>query len=77
MPVNPTYPQYVTVSQIVGSAKPEGLWKPIIPIGRSTWWKAVKDGRAPKPIKLGSRTTVWRLSDVIDFVESQSNIEQE
>ena len=27
MPASPTYPQYVTVSQIVGSAKPEGLWK--------------------------------------------------
>jgi len=77
MPASLTYPQYVTVSQIVGSAKPESLSTPIIPIGRSTWWKAVKDGRAPKPIKLGSRTAVWRLTDVIAFVESQSGFGQE
>src|SRR4051794_19128982 len=35
-----------------------------IPVSRSTWWNAVKTGRFPKPIKLGPRTTVWRVEDV-------------
>ncbi len=35
-----------------------------IPVGRSTWWAGVKDGRFPKPVKLGLRITVWRAEDV-------------
>ncbi len=35
-----------------------------IPVGRSTWWAGVKDGRFPKPVKLGPRITVWRAEDV-------------
>jgi predicted DNA-binding transcriptional regulator AlpA len=36
----------------------------IIPISKSSWWQGVKDGRFPKPIKLGPRTTVWRVEDI-------------
>lgn len=35
-----------------------------IPVSRSTWWAGVKSGRFPKPVKLGPRTTVWRVSDI-------------
>lgn len=36
----------------------------LIPVGRSTWWAGVKDGRYPKPVKLGPRTTAWRVEDI-------------
>ena len=36
----------------------------VIPIGKSTWWAGVKAGRFPKPLKLGPRTTVWRVEDI-------------
>ena len=36
----------------------------IIPISKSAWWQGCKDGRYPKPIKLGLRTTVWRSADI-------------
>jgi len=36
----------------------------IIPIGRSTWWLWVATGKAPKGIKLGKKTTAWRVSDI-------------
>lgn len=36
----------------------------LIPVSKSTWWQGVKDGRFPKPIKLGSRLTVWKREDV-------------
>jgi predicted DNA-binding transcriptional regulator AlpA len=36
----------------------------IFPISRSSWWQGCKEGRFPKPIKLGPRTTVWRKSDI-------------
>lgn len=35
-----------------------------IPVSKSTWWAGVKDGRFPKPIKLGPRITVWRAADI-------------
>lgn len=30
-----------------------------INISASSWWNGVKDGRFPRPLKLGPRTTVW------------------
>ncbi|WP_430403162.1 helix-turn-helix transcriptional regulator [Hyphomonas sp.] len=39
-----------------------------IPISKSTWWAGVKDGRFPKPLKLGARVTVWRAEDIRDLI---------
>ena len=41
-----------------------------IPVSRSTWWQGVKDGRFPKPLKLGARVTVWRVDDIRDLIEN-------
>ncbi|RWO00959.1 AlpA family phage regulatory protein [Mesorhizobium sp.] len=35
-----------------------------IPVSKSTWWAGVKDGRFPKPVKLGPRITAWRVDDI-------------
>ncbi|MFM9942894.1 MAG: helix-turn-helix transcriptional regulator [Hyphomicrobiaceae bacterium] len=35
-----------------------------IPVSKSTWWAGVKQGRFPKPIKLGPRITVWRVEEI-------------
>lgn len=40
-----------------------------IPISRSSWWAGCKSGRYPKPVKLGPRTTAWRLSDINALLE--------
>lgn len=42
----------------------------IIPISRSSWYKGVKEGRYPQPIKLGPRTTCWRESDINKLIEN-------
>lgn len=34
------------------------------PVSKSTWWAGVKTGRYPKPVKLGPRTTAWRVVDI-------------
>lgn len=44
----------------------------IIPISKSAWWQGCKDGRYPKPIKLGPRTTVWRSADIFALVRRLS-----
>ena len=44
----------------------------IIPISKSAWWQGCKDGRYPKPIKLGPRPTVWRSADIFALVRRLS-----
>ena len=47
----------VRLSQILAPTGP-------IPVSKSTWWQGVRDGRFPKPLKLGPRTTVWRVVEI-------------
>jgi len=44
----------------------------IIPISKSQWWAGVKEGRFPQSIKLGPRTTCWRVEDIRNLVERLS-----
>lgn len=44
----------------------------IFPISKSSWWQGCKEGRFPKPVKLGPRTTVWRKSDIEKLAEKIS-----
>lgn len=41
----------------------------IIPVSKSSWWSGVRDGRFPKPVKLGKRTTAWRVQDIRALIE--------
>ncbi len=41
----------------------------IIPISKSGWWSGVKSGRFPAPVKLGPRTTAWRVEDIRALIE--------
>ena len=41
----------------------------LVPVSRSTWWAGVKAGRFPQPVKLGPRTTCWKMSDIQKLVE--------
>ena len=41
-----------------------------IPVSKSTWWAGIKSGRFPKPVKLGPRTTAWRVEDVRRLIEN-------
>lgn len=41
----------------------------LIPVAPSTWWLGVKEGRFPKPVKLGPRTTAWRESEIRKLME--------
>lgn len=41
----------------------------IIPISRSAWWAGIREGKFPKGIKLGSKTTVWRAEDIRNLIE--------
>ena len=36
----------------------------LIPVSRSAWWAGCKNGRYPKPVNIGPRTTAWRAEDI-------------
>jgi prophage regulatory protein len=53
---------FIRLSTIIGDRK---SGKPgLLPIGPTTWWKGVKSGQFPKPVKIGSRITAWRVEDI-------------
>lgn len=62
---------FVRVSQIVGRPKANPPIPPIIPVSEATWWAGVKSGRFPPAVKLGPRTTVWRVEDIRAFIAKQ------
>lgn len=41
----------------------------LIPISKSAWWEGCRTGRFPAPVKLGPRTTAWRVEDIRDLIE--------
>jgi hypothetical protein len=53
---------FLRIWQIVGNKKTNT--PPLIPIGRTTFLNGVKSGKYPKPVKLGERTTAWRVEDI-------------
>lgn len=63
---------YLRLPQIVGDTQRN--IPAIIPISKSAWWAGVKTGRFPKAFKLGPRTTVWRVDDVMQLLSETSEV---
>ena len=43
----------------------------ILPISPATLWRWVSIGKFPKPIKISSKVTAWRVEDVIQWLNSR------
>jgi len=41
----------------------------IFPISRSSWYQGVAVGKFPRPIRLGVRTSVWRVEDIRALID--------
>ncbi len=61
---------FLRLPQIVGNPDAKPPIPALIPIGKSTWWQWVRDGKAPAPVKLGPRTTAWKSADISALIES-------
>ena len=59
---------FLRLPQIVGDPNADPPIPALIPVSKSTWWAGVKLGRFQKPVKLGPRTTVWRVEDIRAFI---------
>ncbi|MGB4912538.1 MAG: AlpA family phage regulatory protein [Candidatus Dechloromonas phosphoritropha] len=55
---------FLRLKQIIGDPQANPPVPAVIPISKSSWWQGCKDGKFPKPVKLGPRTTAWRVSDI-------------
>lgn len=49
----------VRLPQIIGK---------IAPVSRSTWWRMVKAGEAPSPVKLSRRVSAWRVAELREWL---------
>ena len=54
----------IRLREIIG---PAGL----IPVSRSSFYQGVRDGIYPAPIRLGKRTSAWRLSDLMAVIRGE------
>jgi len=59
---------YLRLSQIVGDPKTNPPTLPIIPIGKSTWWRWVAEGKVSKGRKLGPKIRVWTPQEIGDLL---------
>ena len=68
---------FIRLAQIVGQKADPSKYKRkrveiigLLPISRTTFLNGVKSGKYPKPIKLGERTTAWRVEDIRELILS-------
>lgn len=73
----------VRVNQIVGPVKKasgedgpkshehSAAFSPLVPISHATWWRYVKAGNAPQPIKISAGVTAWRVGDLRAWLAGQ------
>jgi len=64
--------RYLRLWQIIGDKNADPPLPPKIPVSKTTWWKGVREGRYPQPIRtLGARITVWRAQDIEAFINER------
>lgn len=61
---------FLRLPQIIGNPKAHPPIPPIIPVSNTAWWEGVRTGRYPRPVKLGPRTTAWRVEDIRSLIQS-------
>ena len=59
---------FLRIWHIIGNKKTNT--PALIPISRTTFLNGVKSGKYPKSVKLGERTTAWRVEDIRDLIYS-------
>lgn len=60
---------FLRIRQILGDPTADPPVPALIPIRKTTWWAGVRSGRFPRPVKLGPRTTAWRVEDIKSFIQ--------
>ena len=62
---------FLKLHQIIGNPNANPPIPAIVPVQKSTWWAGCKNGRFPKPVKIGNgRGTFWKVEDIRALIES-------
>lgn len=67
---------FLRLHQIIGNPNAKPPIPALVPVAASSWWAGVKSGRYPKSVKLGRRTTAWRVEDIRALIASASQVQQ-
>jgi len=62
---------FLRLKQIIGDPKANPPQPALVPVSKSSWWTVVKDGRFPQSVKLGPRTTVWKVEDIRKLIDGE------
>jgi len=60
---------FLRLPQIIGDPKANPPIPAIIPVCKTTWYKGVKSGRYPKPVRLSKRSSAWRVEDIRRLID--------
>lgn len=58
--------RFLKLEDIIGSQK-KGI-PAIFPVSRATWYLGIKQGRFPKPKKIGQRINVWKEEEIEELI---------
>ncbi|MDX8377351.1 MAG: AlpA family phage regulatory protein [Mariprofundales bacterium] len=39
------------------------------PVSKSSWYRGIKEGRYPQPIKISKRSSAWRIDDLKELAQ--------
>lgn len=57
-------------SPIEGFVRSSQLLPAVLPVSRATLLRMVKSGEFPKPVRLSKRIRVWRVVDVVEWINA-------
>jgi prophage regulatory protein len=62
---------YLRLSQIIGrkATNTDPGLPALVPVSASTLWQWVREGKFPKPVKLGERVTAWKVEEIRIYLE--------
>jgi prophage regulatory protein len=63
---------FIREARLVKSPKRPEAPEPLLPFSAPTLWRKVGAGMFPKPKKLSTRVTAWRVGDVRAWLAAQS-----
>lgn len=56
--------EILELKEIIGSASDTSANKGLIPVSKSTWYRGIKRGHYPRPLRLSPRRVGWRRCDI-------------
>ena len=59
---------FLRLPAILGSEDRLGVY----PVGKTTWYEGIREGRYPKPVKLGPRASGWRVEDIRALIAGEA-----